>query len=239
MSRVLVTGGAGMIGQAIVRAAAARPGLRGPRLRPARGAGLDPRGRRGPHRRPARCRRRRARALDGATHVIHCAAIVGGIANFHRLPYTLTEVNNALYNARHRRRARASRSSASSTSRARWCSSARRCSRPRRITCPTASRRARPTASRSSTGEVYCRAAHERVRAAVTRSAARSTPTGPGELADRRAGHRPRRAGPDPQGARRAAPAADLRLRRADAHADPRRRHRRRRGRGAALAGRR
>jgi len=31
--------------------------------------------------------------------VIHCAAIVGGIANFHRLPYTLTEVNNALYNS--------------------------------------------------------------------------------------------------------------------------------------------
>jgi nucleoside-diphosphate-sugar epimerase len=36
--------------------------------------------------------------VSGATHVIHCAAIVGGIANFHRLPYTLTEVNNALYN---------------------------------------------------------------------------------------------------------------------------------------------
>jgi nucleoside-diphosphate-sugar epimerase len=31
--------------------------------------------------------------------VIHLAAIVGGIANFHRLPHTLTEVNNGLYNA--------------------------------------------------------------------------------------------------------------------------------------------
>jgi nucleoside-diphosphate-sugar epimerase len=31
--------------------------------------------------------------------VIHLAAIVGGIANFHKLPHTLTEVNNALYNA--------------------------------------------------------------------------------------------------------------------------------------------
>ena len=31
--------------------------------------------------------------------MIHLAAIVGGIANFHRLPHTLTEVNNALYNA--------------------------------------------------------------------------------------------------------------------------------------------
>jgi nucleoside-diphosphate-sugar epimerase len=40
----------------------------------------------------------RAATLD-CTHVIHLAAIVGGIANFHRLPHTLTEVNNALYNA--------------------------------------------------------------------------------------------------------------------------------------------
>jgi nucleoside-diphosphate-sugar epimerase len=31
--------------------------------------------------------------------VIHLAAIVGGIANFHKLPHTLTEVNNGLYNA--------------------------------------------------------------------------------------------------------------------------------------------
>ena len=30
--------------------------------------------------------------------MIHLAAIVGGIANFHKLPHTLTEVNNALYN---------------------------------------------------------------------------------------------------------------------------------------------
>jgi nucleoside-diphosphate-sugar epimerase len=37
--------------------------------------------------------------MQGCSHVIHLAAIVGGIANFHRLPHTLTEVNNALYNA--------------------------------------------------------------------------------------------------------------------------------------------
>jgi nucleoside-diphosphate-sugar epimerase len=30
--------------------------------------------------------------------VIHLAAIVGGIGNFHKLPYTLLEVNTALYN---------------------------------------------------------------------------------------------------------------------------------------------
>src|ERR671935_82272 len=38
-------------------------------------------------------------AIQGCSHVIHLAAIVGGIANFHKLPHTLTEVNNALYNA--------------------------------------------------------------------------------------------------------------------------------------------
>ena len=38
-------------------------------------------------------------ATAGCSHVIHLAAIVGGIANFHKLPHTLTEVNNALYNA--------------------------------------------------------------------------------------------------------------------------------------------
>ena len=38
-------------------------------------------------------------AMAGCTHVIHLAAIVGGIANFHRLPHTLLEVNNGLYNA--------------------------------------------------------------------------------------------------------------------------------------------
>jgi nucleoside-diphosphate-sugar epimerase len=38
-------------------------------------------------------------SISGCTHVIHLAAIVGGIANFHRLPYTLTRVNNALTGA--------------------------------------------------------------------------------------------------------------------------------------------
>lgn len=39
------------------------------------------------------------RLMTGCTQVIHLAAIVGGIGNFHRLPFTLTEVNNALYNS--------------------------------------------------------------------------------------------------------------------------------------------
>jgi nucleoside-diphosphate-sugar epimerase len=38
-------------------------------------------------------------AARGCSHVIHLAAIVGGIANFHKLPYTLTEANNALTGA--------------------------------------------------------------------------------------------------------------------------------------------
>jgi nucleoside-diphosphate-sugar epimerase len=38
-------------------------------------------------------------AVAGCSHVIHLAAIVGGIANFHKLPYTLTAANNALTGA--------------------------------------------------------------------------------------------------------------------------------------------
>ena len=98
MSRVLVTGGAGMIGQAIVRALLRDPDFEvrvcDQREVPGwirQGAEVQT----GDLRDPVTART----AVSGATHVIHCAAIVGGIANFHRLPYTLTEVNNALYNA--------------------------------------------------------------------------------------------------------------------------------------------
>ena len=38
-------------------------------------------------------------AVDGCAYVVHLAAIVGGIGNFHKLPHTLLEANNALYNA--------------------------------------------------------------------------------------------------------------------------------------------
>jgi nucleoside-diphosphate-sugar epimerase len=97
MSRVLVTGGAGMIGQAIVRALLRDPDFE-VRVCDSRevpswireGAEVQTGDLRTPEQARAAC--------SGATHVIHCAAIVGGIANFHRLPYTLTEVNNALYN---------------------------------------------------------------------------------------------------------------------------------------------
>ena len=38
-------------------------------------------------------------AVAGCSHVIHLAAIVGGIGNFHRYPSTLLEMNHGLYNS--------------------------------------------------------------------------------------------------------------------------------------------
>ncbi len=101
MARVLVTGGAGTIGAAVVRRLLAGVG------------GSEVEVRVGDHREPPAWIREACevqigdlrdltvaqRAVDGCSHVIHLAAIVGGIANFHKLPFTLTEVNNALTGA--------------------------------------------------------------------------------------------------------------------------------------------
>ena len=98
MTRVLVTGGAGTIGSAVVRRLLRDPEfeVRVADHRPApawmaEGCQLYE----GDLRRLETARQ----ALDGCEHVIHLAAIVGGIANFHKLPFTLTEVNNALTGA--------------------------------------------------------------------------------------------------------------------------------------------
>src|SRR5215216_720189 len=98
MNRVLVTGGAGTIGAAVVRRL-----LRDPdwevRVSDQRPAPVWMREGCEVHTGDLRELGEARAAIAGCTHVIHLAAIVGGIANFHKLPHTLTEVNNALYNA--------------------------------------------------------------------------------------------------------------------------------------------
>ncbi len=98
MNRVLVTGGAGTIGQAVVRRLLRDPAFE-VKVSDQRTAPDWMREGCEVHTGDLRQLSEARAAMTRCTHVIHLAALVGGIANSHRLPHTLTEVNNALYNA--------------------------------------------------------------------------------------------------------------------------------------------
>jgi UDP-glucose 4-epimerase len=98
VSRVLVTGGAGAIGTAVARRLVRDPRWE-VRISDQREAPAEMREVAEVHRGDLRELSEAREATRGCSHVVHLAAIVGGIANFHKLPHTLLEVNNGLYNA--------------------------------------------------------------------------------------------------------------------------------------------
>jgi UDP-glucose 4-epimerase len=98
MTRVLVTGGAGTIGTAVVRRLLDEPGME-VRVSDQRPAPDWMREACEVHEGDLRDLDEARRATSGCALSVHLAAIVGGIGNFHKLPHTLLEVNNALYNA--------------------------------------------------------------------------------------------------------------------------------------------
>jgi UDP-glucose 4-epimerase len=98
VSRVLVTGGAGTIGAAVVRRLTGESAW-DVRVSDQREAPAWMRDACEVHTGNLLDADEARAAMSGCTHVIHLAAIVGGIANFHKLPHTLLEVNNGLYNA--------------------------------------------------------------------------------------------------------------------------------------------
>ena len=160
MTRVLVTGGAGTNGAAVVRRLTSDPDWE-IRVSDQRDAPDWMRESCEVHRGDLRELAEARAALAGCSHVIHLAAIVGGIANFHKLPYTLSEVNGALYNSIFRAAIEAR------VERVVYVSSSMVFERAERFPttedylsdCPVP----RSAYGYSKlTGEVYCRAAHDR-----------------------------------------------------------------------------
>jgi nucleoside-diphosphate-sugar epimerase len=98
VQRVLVTGGAGTIGAAVVRRLLDEPDLT-VRVSDQREAPPWMASACEVHTADLREVANARDAIAGCDAVVHLAAIVGGIANFHKLPYTLSEVNADLYTA--------------------------------------------------------------------------------------------------------------------------------------------
>lgn len=96
MTRVLVTGGAGTIGRAVVKRLL-RDGDHEVRVSDQRTPPSWMDGQVEVHTGDLRDQAQADAATAGCSHVIHLAAIVGGIGNFHKLPLTLTDMNAALY----------------------------------------------------------------------------------------------------------------------------------------------
>src|SRR3954469_12281988 len=97
MRRVLVTGGAGAVWAAVVRRLISDPEWE-VRVSDQRDAPAWMREACETHAGDLRDTDEAREAAAGCSHVIHLAAIVGGIGNFHRYPHTLLEANTALYN---------------------------------------------------------------------------------------------------------------------------------------------
>ena len=159
MSRVLVTGGAGTIGSAVVKRLLRDPDFE-VRVSDQRDAPAWMREGCEVHTGDLRSLAEARRAMAGCSHVIHLAAIVGGIANFHKLPHTLTEVNNALYNTVFRA------ALDKGVERFTYVSSSMVFERAEKYPTPEDYLRDCPVPDSAYgysklTGEVYCRAAHD------------------------------------------------------------------------------